>query len=300
MLHSFFDERSFHSKNKASLEHRWNQSKLFFETRNKGFDPGTPHHGALDGCVLIGPDTCGKITLLFQLAYNLVKQNIEQDPFYNVVIICSRSIPAPSHLYQVNSENDDETNEELNRRILSAIHMKYVDNMFMLTQYLANLHLLPLEKLPRFLIVHNMSNLILSSTVDSSIDNYAPAVELEGSDVKMFDAGHMKLLALLQNVAQFLIDALSQNKANSTGEETIPSFVISDKIQSHLFYDRWCETMIQIQELDEPSHINNLVPRYRAVYTKFAGRRDHSQTKLVYELRSAGDIAISFIDYAQC
>jgi hypothetical protein len=238
-----------------------------------------------DTCVLLGPEHCHKGSLLFQYAYNLIDQNMDRDPDFQVVLICSRNVNTPL----IQSVED----EQRHTQILSMIKMKYLESTTLFTQYLSNLHLLPLEHLPRSIFVHNFSSLFSNT---NTMDDNVSATDLNESTNesnmrdKSMDASHMKLLGLLQNTVEFL-----KIKFNVENVFT-PSFLITDQLTALPFFDRWCETVIKVYEYvdNQVAHSNTFCIQY----TKIHGQVDPRRTKLTYQIVS-GSILVTKFDFAK-
>lgn len=251
----------------------------------------------INGCVIVGPEHCARNSLLFQYAYNLVNENINDDPHFSVVFICNKMMPTP--LFQ---QVDD---EERHLRILESIKMKYLDSSVLLCKYLANLHLLPDELLPRFLFVSDFSAIFSPINADIDEDDNMPnsgmteiTRDLNASHVseaRMFDSSYMRALALLQNTTAFLTQKLLEKQSRFK-----PSYIISDSAHLFSFYERWCETVVKIQEYMEQEVIatNNYVPTFSMQYSKLKGYFDHRQMRLVYHI-SNGYIAVEKYDFSQ-
>src|SRR5438128_1111076 len=104
-----------------------------------------PDISSLSGCALTGAPRTGKTSLLFQYAYSIVKN----DPEANVMFVCSRQSPSPIF---------EQTSESLEP--LKRIHMRYIETGISLRQFLANIHLLPVELLPSCICVDDLSQML--------------------------------------------------------------------------------------------------------------------------------------------
>jgi hypothetical protein len=286
----FFTEKSLKVELANSLVFQiWKQA----ESQKELFDDDVSN---INGCVIVGPEHCARNSLLFQYAYNLVNENMDDDPHFSVVFICSKMIPTP--LFQ---QVDD---EERHLRILESIKMKYLDTSILFCKYLANLHLLPGELLPRFLFVSDFSTMFSPMHTDIEENNVLNSgmTELSGdlntshvSEAKMLDASYMRALALLQNTTAFLTQKLLEKQSGFK-----PSYIITDSAHLFPFYERWCETVVNVQEYMEQEVVatNSYVPTFSMQYSKLKGYFDHQQMQLVYQV-SNGFVAIRKYDFSR-
>ncbi|KAL0488611.1 hypothetical protein AKO1_015706 [Acrasis kona] len=266
-IQRFFSACTFDVEENPLIERRCEESH----------DYTNPHQ---QGCALTGPERTGKISLLFQYAYSIVKESEDS----KVVFICSRHAATP--IFKQPDEME----------ALKRVHMRYIDNGTLLRSYLSNIHLLPLDSLPTCICIDELSTILLQNQNQQNQqldDTQVGPPFMDPSNIV-----HIKTWALLQNAIQFIGKKLNKEV----------NFVVTDSLESTGFFERFCPLVLRTQiyreqDKNNPHNIPDLrgeeddtsVQVYLQV-TRINGNGDPYRTRVLYHV-SSKELVLKKWDY---